>query len=169
MHTGIRSIDEPDWAPPGGTSSNRWREIREPLEVAFLAGLRERIAQLGDTAWIKEYNDGSSAHIGWTDARDGGYYVGFGLEHRSYLPPDRQRWFVWLQYRDERGADDRIGETWFEAPYARDTKLHLDVVMAWFEAHRRNVLGRGSLLGCGCPANIVADEGHQEGCSEASR
>ena len=143
MTTGIRTIDEPDWAPPGGTSSNQMRAIRGPIDAAFLVGLRERIAQLGDIAWIKIRNGESSAYTGWTVDKEGGYFVGFGLEHNPHLVADEQRWFLWLQYRDEQGAADRVGETWFGAPYARDTELHLDVLMAWFKAHRRNVLAQG--------------------------
>lgn len=144
MITGIRSIDEPDWAPPGGTSSNRHREIRQPLEAAFLAGLRERIAQLGEVAWIKEYNSGTSIYIGWTDDKGGGYYVGAGLEHNPYLSDAEQRWYVYLQYRTEGGAsDERVGETWIDAPYSADTELHLDLVMTWFRSHRRTRLRQG--------------------------
>jgi len=143
MSTGIRSTDQPGWAPPGGTSSNRAREISEPLEAAFLAGLRERIAQLGDAAWIKVYNGDTSVYIGWTFDEQGGYYVGTGLEHNPYLSDAEQRWFLWLQYRDEDGRADRIGETWIDAPYSRDTELHLDLMIAWFQAHRRGVLAQG--------------------------
>jgi len=143
MTTHRYSYKQSDWAPPGGASSNQMREIREPIEAAFLAGLRERVAQLGDAAWIKTHNGDSSVYIGWTFDKEGGYFVSFGLAHNPRLPVAEQRWFIWMQYRDEQGAADRIGETWFEAPYARDTELHLDVLMAWFAAHRRDVLAQG--------------------------
>lgn len=142
MTTGIRSVDEPDWAPPGGTSGNQMREVRKLIDAAFLAGLRERIEQLGDAAWITVTSGGT--RIGWTsNMPEAEYYVSFGLEFYPSLPIDEQRWFIELLYLDKQGRSDHIGRTRFEAPYARDTELHLDLLMAWFTAHRRNVLAQG--------------------------
>lgn len=142
MKTGIRNIDEPDWAPPGGTSTNRYREIAGPFDAAFLQGLRERVNDLTGQAWMKVYNDGASIYIGWRDG-GGGYYVGHGLEHNPSRPEDGQRAFLWLSYsfenEDGEFAQERIGGTWFAAPYARDLELHLDLAMAWFAAHRRTL------------------------------
>lgn len=141
MKTGIRSIDEPNWAPPGGTSSDRCRQLASSFNQGLLDRLVARATD--DRLWVK-LDPGGSARVGWKDDPRGGYYVGFGLEHNPYRAEDQLRSFLWLQYRHEdannhQDREDRVGEVWLEAPYARDIELHLDLMFGYLAAHRRTL------------------------------
>jgi len=155
--TGIRSIDQPTWSPPGGTSSNRYHEIARPLEAAFLAALRSQV-ETDDQLWLKVYNEDfilPSIYLGWVDDPRGSYYVAFGLQHQSSRSEDDLRSFSYLNYTSENEAgeiatSERVGESCIDPQivgreYARDVELHVSLLLAWLRAHRRQLVARGAL------------------------
>jgi hypothetical protein len=143
----LASFHGPHWTPPGGTSTTQYREISDQFNAAFLAKLRERVAA-DPRMWIKVFDEHSSpmpsVYVGWNDDRRGGYYVSFGMEHERRRTPEQLRSFNWLGYSHEDASgefdrQDRVGESWFEAPYAQDIELQLDLLFAWLDAHRRTL------------------------------
>lgn len=138
-----------DWAPPGGTSNNRYHEERAPFDTEFVRLFCERIEAHDDDVWIKIYNE-SQIYVGWRDDPRGSYYVAWGLEHQYRLAPEELRSFSYLVYHlteevqgEDEGeiirTDEGIGAHYQEPPYARDAALHVDHLMIWVDAHRRTL------------------------------
>lgn len=147
-----RMLGDPDWSPPGGTSPNRYHRIDQPRRAAFLTEFTARITARQAELWIR--NDlGLSLYVGWHDDPGGSYYVVSGLEHHPYVAPDLLRSHCYLVYRhepDDHTApldDAELGHARFEPPYALDSHLHADHLMAWLDAHRRHLLTNGHLKG----------------------
>jgi hypothetical protein len=89
------ALKDRDWAPAGGTSMNRARDLNDDLTRRFTVALREAVdAEPGmHGSW-----DGSLPWV-WVDGDElGGWWIGHGISHEIEAAEDDLKTFLWADY-----------------------------------------------------------------------
>lgn len=143
------ALNHRDWAPTGGTSLNRARQLQESLYRATFDALAQKVEKIPGLRAIDldQPLNGRISRLHWENDLIGAYVLHASLAHALRLPEDHMPTIIWTRYSTLDGAGDcsplhlqMVGDT------ARDPELiasmFLDAITR--HAHRIGVLGQHS-------------------------
>ena len=90
-----RALDDRDWAPPGGTSMNRARQLQHDFSNRFRDALRKAVDK---EPGMDVRLDGGLPWVSIDGDERGGWWIGHGLSHEIRGHADDMPTFLWASY-----------------------------------------------------------------------
>ncbi|MGW0064774.1 hypothetical protein ACWDTT_33225 [Streptosporangium sandarakinum] len=140
-----RLRNDPDWAPEGGTSTRRWKEISASRHTTFVGHLRT-LTDIEDHLpgrWRIVPNTSATIYLLPDDDVHGGeYFINYSTTHYPGLPGAQQPVHLQCLYRRENQRDifrAPLEVRFTDTDYTGDTALHAAVLLGAVRLHCQQV------------------------------
>lgn len=131
-----RALRDRDWAPLGGTSMNRAKQLNADFDRAFRAALARAVAAVPG---LNLRDDCNLPWLEWDTNPDGGWWIVCGLSHearRAEADLTTYLWASWVSHSDLQTKRAKpIDGTW-TGPTARDVDMLADIVVRALRPYR---------------------------------